>query len=83
MPESVRIGFSNAGCLAMMTEQRTKDRSRHSCSPCAPFQTNKQSRTGARRALQEQVVLEEMNRFGSQWQKANLIPFAAHADLRF
>jgi len=58
MPESMRIGFGDAGGLAMMAEQRAQSCGGHARSPCAPFQANEQSRAAVRWTFQAEVVLE-------------------------
>ena len=58
VPESMGIGFGDAGGLAMMTEQRTETRGRHAFSACASFQANKQGRAAVRRTFQTQVIIE-------------------------
>ena len=58
VPESMRIGFGDAGGLAMMAEQRAQSGGGHARSTCAPFQANEQSRAAVRRTFQTQIVIE-------------------------
>src|SRR4030095_5002589 len=76
MPESMRVGFGDARSLTMMTEQRTETRGCHARSACASFQANEQSRAAVRRTFQTQVMIEQLDRFGSQWQGGGLHPLS-------
>src|SRR5690242_5328978 len=76
------LAFGDTGGLAMMTEQGTETRGSHACSACASFQANEQGRAAVRGTFQTQVMVEQLDRFRSEWQKAHLVPFAAYADLR-
>jgi hypothetical protein len=58
MPESMRIGFGDAGRLTMMTEQGTKPRSGHACSAGAAFQANEERLAAVGRTFQTQVMIE-------------------------
>ena len=58
MPESMRIGFGDAGRLTMMTKQGTKTGSGHACSAGAAFQANEERLAAVGWTFQAQIMIE-------------------------
>src|SRR5450432_1031295 len=82
MTETVRVGQFHTGGSAMVAEQGAQPRRTHAGSACPALEGDKQS--GRRRIgpLQPQIVIQQLDGFGSQGKIAGLVALAAHADLR-
>ena len=81
MAEAVRVGFGDAGGLAMMAKQRAQAGGGHAHSARPALERNKESGAAVDRPFQAQIVFEQLDRFGSERQETNFAALAADADL--
>lgn len=67
----------------MVTEQRPQSGRGHAGAAGASFQRDEKSGGAGIGPFQAQIMVEQLNRFGSERQKADLAAFAMDADLPF
>src|SRR5215469_17436442 len=79
----VWVGFGDLSELAVMAEQGAQSRGRDAPSPGGAFEIDEQRRTAVGGPLQEHVVIQELQDFGSQRQTARFTTLAVDAQLRF
>jgi hypothetical protein len=67
----------------MMAEQGTQSGSGHACAARTSFQGDEQRGGAGIGPLQPQIVIQQLNGFRGQRQKAKFVALAAHAELGF
>jgi hypothetical protein len=67
----------------MMAEQGTQSGGGHACSTRGSFQGDEQRGGTGIGPLQPQIVIQQLNGFRSQGQKAKFVALAVHAELGF